>query len=73
MLRRYLAFLDLKDYQLSSLPKDLLASPSVTFLAIPQGVAYAMIAGLPPAMGLYAAAVPAIVLLLRMSSLSSLA
>lgn len=61
MIRRYLAFLDLKDYQLSSLPKDLLASPTVTFLDIPQGVAYAMIAGLPPAMGLYAAAVPAIV------------
>lgn len=61
MLRRYLAFLDLKDYRLSSLPKDLLASPAVTFLDIPQGVAYAMIAGLPPAMGLYAAAVPAIV------------
>lgn len=61
MLRRYLAFLDLKDYQLSSLPKDLLASPTVTFLDIPQGVAYAMIAGLPPAMGLYAAAMPAIV------------
>jgi SulP family sulfate permease len=33
----------------------------VTFLDIPQGVAYAMIAGLPPAMGLYAATVPAIV------------
>ncbi len=61
MLRRYLTFLDLKDYRLSSLPKDLLASPTVTFLDIPQGVAYAMIAGLPPAMGLYAAAVPAIV------------
>ena len=61
MIRRYLAFLDLKDYQLSFLAKDLLASPSVTFLDIPQGVAYAMIAGLPPAMGLYAAAVPAIV------------
>lgn len=61
MLQRYITFLDLKDYQLRSLPKDLLASPTVTFLDIPQGVAYAMIAGLPPAMGLYAAAVPAIV------------
>ena len=57
MLRRYLTFLDLKDYRLSSLSKDLLASPTVTFLDIPQGVAYAMIAGLPPAMGRYAAAV----------------
>jgi len=38
-----------------------MASATVAFLDIPQGVAYAMIAGLPPAMGLYAAAVPAIV------------
>ena len=27
---------------------------AVTFMAVPQGVAYAVIAGLPPAMGLYA-------------------
>ena len=61
MIRRYLPFLDLRDYQFRTLPRDLLASPTVTFLDIPQGVAYAMIAGLPPVMGLYAAAVPAIV------------
>ena len=30
-------------------------------MAIPQGVAYAMIAGLPPVMGLYAACIPTIV------------
>jgi SulP family sulfate permease len=58
---RYLPFLDLRHYRLSFLRQDLLASTSVTFLDIPQGVAYAMIAGLPPAMGLYAAAVPAVV------------
>ena len=61
MIRSYLPFLDLRDYRFRSLPRDLLASPTVTFLDIPQGVAYAMIAGLPPVMGLYAAAVPAIV------------
>lgn len=60
-LLRYLSFLDLLSYRLSSLRHDFLASATVTFLDIPQGVAYAMIAGLPPAMGLYAAAVPAIV------------
>ena len=58
---RYLSFRDLRSYRWSFLRRDLLASLSVTFLDIPQGVAYAMIAGLPPAMGLYAAAVPAIV------------
>lgn len=61
MFTRHLPFLDLRGYRLSSLRRDVLASASVAFLDIPQGVAYAMIAGLPPAMGLYAAAVPAIV------------
>lgn len=58
---RYFPFLDLRSYRFSSLRHDLLAGITVAFLDIPQGVAYAMIAGLPPAMGLYAAAVPAIV------------
>src|SRR5262245_12495228 len=60
-MNRYFPFLDLRSYQLSSLRRDLLASATVTFLDIPQGVAYAIIAGLPPAMGLYAATMPAIV------------
>jgi SulP family sulfate permease len=58
---RYLPFLDLRAYQLNNLRRDLIASVTVSFLDIPQGVAYAMIAGLPPAMGLYAAAIPAMV------------
>lgn len=60
-MQPHLPFLDLRSYRFSSLRNDLLASVTVTFLDIPQGVAYAMIAGLPPAMGLYAAAIPAIV------------
>lgn len=60
-MHRYFPFLDLRSYRFSSLRHDVLASVTVTFLDIPQGVAYAMIAGLPPAMGLYAAAIPAIV------------
>jgi SulP family sulfate permease len=59
-LLRYLPFLDLASYRFQAFRRDLVASATVTFLDIPQGVAYAMIAGLPPAMGLYAAAVPAI-------------
>ena len=43
------------------LRRDLTAAIAVAFLAAPQGVAYALIAGLPPAMGLYAACIPAIV------------
>jgi SulP family sulfate permease len=58
---RYLPFLELRNYRLSFLRRDLFSSSAVIFLDIPQGVAYATIAGLPPAMGLYAAALPAIV------------
>lgn len=43
------------------LSKDTSASLAITLIAIPQGVAYAMIAGLPPVVGLYASAIPAIV------------
>lgn len=48
-------------YELAWLWPDLSAATTVLFLAVPQGLAYATIAGLPPAMGLYAAAIPAIV------------
>ncbi|HAC81123.1 MAG TPA: sodium-independent anion transporter, partial [Deltaproteobacteria bacterium] len=48
-------------YSARSVLQDLGAGLAVAALAIPQGVAYAMIAGLPPVMGLYAASVPAIV------------
>lgn len=44
-----------------SVSREVMAAVSVTFLSVPQGVAYALIAGLPPAMGLYAAALPAVV------------
>ena len=52
--------LDLKNLSASDLSKDAVAAAIVTFMAIPQGVAYAMIAGLPPAVGLYAGALPTI-------------
>ena len=45
----------------SDIRADLFAALGITFLAVPQGIAYAMIAGLPPAMGLYAAMVPVII------------
>jgi SulP family sulfate permease len=43
------------------LAPDVTAALAVLLLAIPQGLAYATIAGLPPASGLYAAALPAVV------------
>lgn len=48
----------------------MLAAVTVLFLGVPQGLAYATIAGLPPVVGLYAAAIPAIIAsLFRSSSL----
>ncbi|MCA9607637.1 MAG: SulP family inorganic anion transporter [Myxococcales bacterium] len=58
---RFLPFLDLAGYGKADVGKDAMAAATATFLAVPQGVAYAMIAGLPPMMGLYASAVPVIV------------
>ena len=39
---------------------DISAAAIVTVLLVPQGLAYAMIAGLPPVVGLYAAIIPAV-------------
>jgi len=50
-----------RPYPRDALGSDLLAATALIFLAVPQGLAYATIAGLPPVMGLYAAAVPVIV------------
>jgi SulP family sulfate permease len=60
-LARYLPFLDLRGWRVADLRGDLTAAAAVTVLSIPQGLAYAMMAGLPPAVGLYASMVPAIV------------
>ena len=57
---RWLAAVDIQDYGLGAFRADLTAAFTVTFLSVPQGVAYAMIAGLPPAMGLYSACLPTI-------------
>lgn len=55
-------------YDGKAFPADFLAAFTVLFLAVPQGLAYATIAGLPPAVGLYAATVPTIVAALFRSS-----
>ncbi|MFT5721044.1 MAG: SulP family sulfate permease [Motiliproteus sp.] len=47
-----------RDYNRSSLSKDLVAALIVTIMLIPQSLAYALLAGLPPEAGLYASIVP---------------
>lgn len=58
-LRRLLPILEwLPAYDRAWLRGDLSAGVTVAVLVVPQGMAYAMLAGLPPVIGLYAAAVP---------------
>ena len=61
-MRRILPFLEwITDYNKGWFSKDLIAGLTVGIILIPQGMAYAMIAGLPPVYGLYASLVPMIV------------
>ena len=51
----------MRHYQLSALPTDVVAGLVVGVLVIPQSLGYAVLAGLPPVYGLYAAIVPVLV------------
>ena len=58
-IRRYLPILDWAgEYDRGALTSDVVAAVIVTIMLIPQSLAYAMLAGLPPAMGLYASILP---------------
>jgi len=46
------------DYRPSHFPRDAIAGVLVALLLVPQAIAYASLAGLPPAVGLYAAILP---------------
>src|SRR5690554_4488884 len=59
MLQRYLPILQwLKIYNREMLTSDLVAAVIVTIMLIPQSLAYALLAGLPPEVGLYASIAP---------------
>jgi len=51
----------LRDYGSSTMTRDTVAGILVAVLLVPQAMAYAMLADLPPRIGLYAALVPAVV------------
>jgi SulP family sulfate permease len=58
-LARYLPILDWgRSYSGATLASDLMAAVIVTIMLIPQSLAYAMLAGLPPEVGLYASILP---------------
>ncbi len=59
MLSRYLPILEWgRAYNRSVLTNDLVAAVIVTIMLIPQSLAYALLAGLPPVVGLYASILP---------------
>jgi sulfate permease, SulP family len=58
----------LKGYRRSDLTGDVSAGLTVAVMLVPQGMAYAMLAGLPPVIGLYASTVPLLVYALFGSS-----
>ncbi len=61
-MSKFFPFLDwFKTYNTSFLKGDLSAGLTVGVMLIPQGMAYAMIAGLPPVYGLYASITPLII------------
>lgn len=60
--QRKLRFTQLSEsYRTANLRQEALAGLTVAALLVPQGMAYALLAGLPPAMGLYASTLPMIV------------
>jgi len=62
MLRSFFPILDwLPNYKKTHFSGDLFAGLTVGVMLIPQGMAYAMLAGLPPIFGLYAAFVPQVI------------
>ena len=60
----------LRSYSRENLPHDVLAGLVVTVLVIPQSLAYALLAGLPPQAGLYASILPVLAYALFGSSMT---
>lgn len=59
MLHRYLPFLIwARQYSRADMTNDMIAALVVTIMLVPQAMAYAMLAGLPPQAGLYGAMLP---------------
>ncbi len=62
MLEKYFPIFSwLRNYKKSYISGDISAGITVGVMLIPQGMAYAMIAGLPPVFGLYASLIPQVI------------
>jgi SulP family sulfate permease len=60
----------LKQYRRDQLPGDISAGLVVAMMMIPQGMAYALVAGLPPVVGIYASILPPMIYALFGSSMT---
>lgn len=60
----------LKQYRRAQLPGDVSAGLVVAMMMIPQGMAYALVAGLPPVVGIYASILPPVLYALFGSSMT---
>lgn len=58
----------LKEYKRSSFNSDIIAGLTVGIILIPQALAYALLAGVPPIYGLYSALIPMLIYALLGSS-----
>jgi SulP family sulfate permease len=61
LLKKYFPFLGWQRFTGLSVREDLIAGVTVSLVAIPQALAYAQLAGVPPYYGLYAAFIPTII------------
>lgn len=62
LLKRLIPIIEwLPNYNTSWLKGDIIAGITVAIILVPQGIAYALIAGLPPIYGLYCALIPQVV------------
>ena len=68
LFRLFPGFGHVRGYRRADLRGDLFAGAVVAVMLVPQGMAYAMLAGLPPVIGLYASAIPLLVYALFGSS-----
>ena len=68
LLKKIPAWQWAQNYNSNAFKSDLLSSLIVIAMLVPQGMAYAMLAGLPPVMGLYASILPMIIYALIGSS-----
>ncbi len=68
LLKKFLPFLGWQRFTAQSIREDIIAGVTVSLVAIPQALAYAQLAGLPPYYGLYASFIPPIIGILFGSS-----